>query len=433
MRDELAKRRLDLGAEHFGRVDQFVEEERAVGSERVQHGLGSAAERRRAGRRGERRPERDAPPVDERDRRRGNRGARANALARSGRQPCPGDPAGLARGVEHRRLIALEPGREDFRLPRASRGLESLKHRKDRRQRVRPFKARVAVHMLPVEQKAQKIARSHRLDLGSQTVHGAPMHAGHKTPVAPLLVVHARIEAAAQNRAVRFERRQRGCDGRGLQPERRRERRRRRPDPTLQDGRAEARTAPLRRSRSFRGRSQAARFSARAEHPAIARRNSLTRSAGAQSAAWGAAIRVARPSAASASNHFAHAGSSARLGLGDEAQPKQRVVQLLSVDRIGPGLGAHRCNGLGIELAEIGSALRVVPSPRHHRLRPALFERRVVEEGVGLGRQGLQRQRRRLRQIAADGVDLARFEPAAATARAPRCPSLRAGSRRPPD
>ena len=95
------------------------------------------------------------------------------------------------------------------------------------RQRVRPFEARVVVHMAPVEQEAKEIARRDRLDLGPQTVDGAAVHAGDKPPVAPLLVVDPRIEAAAQDRAFRFERGQRAGERRRLQPKRRRERRRR--------------------------------------------------------------------------------------------------------------------------------------------------------------------------------------------------------------
>ena len=50
------------------------------------------------------------------------------------------------------------------------------------------------------------------------------------------------------------------------------------------------------------------------------------------------------------------------------------------------------------------------PAPRHHRLRAALFERRIVEKGVGLGREHFERERRGLRQIAGDHLDLARFD-----------------------
>ena len=125
----------------------------------VQHGADAAAERRRRGLRRERSPEPEAPPIDEGDRRRryGRDGASPVAAARSGCQPSPGDSARLARGVEPRRLVALEPSRQDLRLPRPRWRFEPFQHRKHLRQRVRSFEARVAVDMLPVEQKAEEI------------------------------------------------------------------------------------------------------------------------------------------------------------------------------------------------------------------------------------------------------------------------------------
>ncbi len=85
-------------------------------------------------------------------------------------------------------------------------------------------------------------------------------------------------------------------------------------------------------------------------------------------------------------------------------------MQLLGVGGLGPGFAADPRDGVRIEAAEIGRAVGILPAPRHHRLRPALFERRVVKEGVGARRQRLERQRRGLRQVAAENVDLARLD-----------------------
>ncbi len=48
MSDQFAERLLDLGAQHPGGVDEFVEEQGAVALQSVQHGLGPAAEEAKA-------------------------------------------------------------------------------------------------------------------------------------------------------------------------------------------------------------------------------------------------------------------------------------------------------------------------------------------------------------------------------------------------
>ena len=80
-------------------------------------------------------------------------------------------------------------------------------------------------------------------------------------------------------------------------------------------------------------------------------------------------------------------------------------MKLLGVDRIGPRLGLNLGDRLRVQPAKVGRALRVAPAPGHDGLRPPLFQRRVVEEGVGSGRQRLERQRRGLGQIAANDTD----------------------------
>src|SRR5690606_40620924 len=64
-------------------------------------------------------------------------------------------------------------------------------------------------------------------------------------------------------------------------------------------------------------------------------------------------------------------------------------------------------DGRGIEAAEVGGRLGVEPPARHDRLRAPLFQRRVVEEGVGPRAQDLERERRRLGEVAREDLDLA--------------------------
>ena len=124
-----------------------------------------------------------------------------------------------------------------------------------------------------------------------------------------------------------------------------------------------------------------------------------------------AAAAVTRRSRRQLAQPVAPARRRLRFVRGQEAEPDQRVVQLVGVRGIGPGLGAHARDRLGIEPAEVGGGLRREPAPRHHRLRAALLERRVVEIGVGPRRQHLERERRGLGQIARDDPDRARLEP----------------------
>ena len=85
---------------------------------------------------------------------------------------------------------------------------------------------------------------------------------------------------------------------------------------------------------------------------------------------------------------------------------------------LGPSLAAHARDRLGVEPAEVGGVLRVEPAPGHHRLGAALLERRIVEIGVGPRRQDLERERRRLGQVARDDPDRAGLRCRAAAARA---------------
>ena len=112
------------------------------------------------------------------------------------------------------------------------------------------------------------------------------------------------------------------------------------------------------------------------------------------------------------------------LVVSQEAEPHQRVVQLVGIGRCRPGLLAHARDRLGIEPAEIGGGVGIEPAPAHHRLGAALLERRVVEEGIGPRRQHFERERRGLGQIARDDAHRA-ASIAASRRRSHRCPSPR--------
>src|SRR5262245_21578313 len=76
-----------------------------------------------------------------------------------------------------------------------------------------------------------------------------------------------------------------------------------------------------------------------------------------------------------------------RLAPGDVSHPEQRLVQLLGVLRLGPGLLAHASHGSGVERAQRVGRAWLEASTSQYRLGAPLFERGVVEEGVGHGVQ----------------------------------------------
>src|SRR6185437_7796365 len=75
-----------------------------------------------------------------------------------------------------------------------------------------------------------------------------------------------------------------------------------------------------------------------------------------------------------------------------------------------PRFIANALNGFSVELADIGCALRVEPPPTHDSLRAALFQRSVVEVSVRPCRENLERQWRRLGEVAGQHLDFTRLE-----------------------
>ena len=107
---------------------------------------------------------------------------------------------------------------------------------------------------------------------------------------------------------------------------------------------------------------------------------------------------------------IAPAGPGAGFVHAEESEPDQRVVQLVGVGGLGPCFAANAGDRLRIEPAKVGRRLRREPAPAHHGLGAALLQRRVVEIGVGPRREHLERQRRRLGQVAGDDANVASFD-----------------------
>ena len=97
--------------------------------------------------------------------------------------------------------------------------------------------------------------------------------------------------------------------------------------------------------------------------------------------------------------------------VGNGAHHEQRIVQLVGARDLRPRLLLHPINRRLIELAQLLGGLHVKAAPCDHGLSAALLERRVVEEGVGLGIDHLVGERRRLRRVARHERELSRRHP----------------------
>ena len=77
----------------------------------------------------------------------------------------------------------------------------------------------------------------------------------------------------------------------------------------------------------------------------------------------------------------------------------QHIVQFIGVAHIGPRLLLHLRDGRGIERADFFKHRRRQHAPHLDRPRPALFERRIIEIGVGIRIENFVRELRRHRSI----------------------------------
>ena len=100
------------------------------------------------------------------------------------------------------------------------------------------------------------------------------------------------------------------------------------------------------------------------------------------------------------------------FGGSDRTELHQRLVHLVGVAHIGPGVLAHAGDRAGIQQAEVAHRACIAEPPRLHRLRAAFLERRIIEESIWRGIQRLRGKRTRRGEVAGDDVDAAAFQSA---------------------
>ena len=86
-------------------------------------------------------------------------------------------------------------------------------------------------------------------------------------------------------------------------------------------------------------------------------------------------------------------------------QRQQRVVQLVGVAHVRPGVVLHLRDRRRVERADLRQHRLRQHAPHLHRPRPPLLERRVVQIGVRIGVQNLVRERRRHRRVDREALD----------------------------
>ena len=446
-RDQLGQRVLQFGAQQPGVVEQVVEERGAVRGQHVQHALRARGQRRGVGA-GLRHaaPQRGVAARQQHDGRVAHRcrGARILGLGRARAQPRPQRAPGGALVVQPGDGIVGHARGQDLAFPGRGRRLEAFQLRQHAGQRIGPAHARGLRELLPVAQEAHEVARLHRLYLAPQPLQRVAVDAREQVAFAPfdrgIRVAGGDGETTLHGHAFALQLQQRDVDVRGRHRQRIRE---------LRDGdRAEAAQA---RAHQFGERGFAVRWRVgefgrrldrRGERGIREQRLQLRQAFGAgpyalarcgsgascgsfgdwkQMLATDAAPTVARGGRRQAGGALV-AGQALQprgprrvrrclLG-GDEAEGLQRLVHLVGIARIGPGLVADGFDGRGIEAAEVAGVLRVGVAAALHRLGAAFFQRRVVEEGVRLGVDRLHRQRRRRGEVAGDDLDFARFHAA---------------------
>ena len=204
--------------------------------------------------------------------------------------------------------------------------------------RLRPFHARVGRDALPGQQKAQEVARRDRLDLRPQPLDGVAVNAREQAALAPFLGRRCRREAPAHGEAFGLERRQRGVRSRSAQvpAAAASASRRDRPEafePAAQDFDQRLVARPIRAG--IRRRAQRSRASSfGVGHSA---RNCGSRSAVIHSVASGRMRAAPRGSRRGKLRQpVAPAGPGAGFVRAEEAEPDQRVVQLVGIGGVGP-------------------------------------------------------------------------------------------------
>ena len=88
-----------------------------------------------------------------------------------------------------------------------------------------------------------------------------------------------------------------------------------------------------------------------------------------------------------------------------------RILQLVVIADLGPCFRLHLLDGLRIQAAEVGGALRLERPPCRDGTGPAAFRVAVVEECIGPRADDRARKRRGTREVAAHNFDRAVLDP----------------------
>ena len=319
----------------------------------------------------------------------------------------------------------LHARRQNLRLPRGGGGLVSFQLRQHGGQCLRPFRLVLEGDPLPGKQEAHEVGGGDRLDLLPQPIEGVAVDPRQQPPLAPLLFGFPRGEPPAQDEALCFERPERRLDRREAQAEGLGEaglgdRAQPLQPPTHQlDQRLVGAPGPFRGAgRRLDGRFQGQVPINRPELGQALRRHPEGRpSAGTvqnrrppvRRQLLEEGVPVQRLGAARFQQRLESGGQTPRaaLGLGEEAQQHEGVVQLVGVFHLGPGLAAHPLQGRPVQRAHVGGGLGIEPAAADYGLGAPLLQGRIVQEGIGPGVENLLGQRRGLGQIPGDEPPLA--------------------------
>ena len=225
--------------------------------------------------------------------------------------------------------------------------------------------ARLGRDVLPAEQEAQEVARGDRLDLGAQPLDRVAMDARQQAALAPFVLGRAGVKRPRMAKP--------SASSVARPPRSRCSRPSGAASAAVVTGPRPFETAAQHLDQRL-PRSTQARRSRRAPR---SRARSTRRPQRAESGSRSAAIHTAGPSRdasaprasgrASSASQSRQPASACDLGLGQEAEPDQRIVQLVGIGGVGPRLGLHPLDRLGIELAELvgllGRRASGAPSP----------------------------------------------------------------------
>ena len=333
-----------------------------------------------------------------------------------------------AQPIEHVRRKPRDPGRQDLRLPSRGRRREPFELCHHGGERLVSLAPVVGRDPLPLEQEAHELRSRHRLNLAPQPPERVAVDAGEQAPLAPfdgsgigreLPAEHATLGLQADGRDVDVDRREPEIGGKA-----RRGHRSEAPEPRAQHL-GQSRVA------SGRGPKLLGQRERRVGAPAAERRfnfgQTLRRAPQHGSAAWGAeasgasardeGVEVGAPARTLTARELArHIGGVRpsprdRLGGGREAEHHERIVHFIGVSGVRPCLDADPVDRVRIEPSDVGGGGRIESAAHRHRPRPALLERRIVEERIGTGVEDLGRQRGRLGEVAGDDPEIAVPEP----------------------